>query len=75
MSGTEAVLAIVVLAVFLTGTMIGLMIAVAVGVRREEHRYSMTGQPPDAASRGARRITGLGRRDIIYNHRDKEPVQ
>ncbi len=76
MSGIEAGLAIVFLAVFLVGVTIGLVIMVAIAIRRD----SLTEEPPDVTTRGARRLTGVGKRDIIYtfgSHTsdDRERVQ
>jgi hypothetical protein len=76
MSGIEAGLAVVFLATFLVGVTIGLVIMVAIAIRRD----SLTAEPPDATTRGARRLTGVGIRDIIYTFGaepsdDRERVQ
>jgi hypothetical protein len=50
--------------VFGTGVVIGVIVMVAMAVRREDRQSSLTRQPPDVAARGVRRLTGVGRRDI-----------
>jgi hypothetical protein len=50
--------------VFSLGVVLGVMIMVALAVRREDRRYTLTGPSPDAASRGVRRLVRLGLRDI-----------
>ena len=69
MGGSNAGLAIVVLAVFLGGVMLGVVGMVSVAVRREERRLSLFGVAPGAAARGARRLTGLGGRGITVAQR------
>lgn len=58
------VVAIVAAAVFLGGIVIGIIAVVAVAVRREDRRYTLAGEAPDRLSRNARRLTGVGRRDL-----------
>lgn len=48
------------LAIFLGGVFIGMIAAVAVAVRREDRRYSLSGAAPGVVARGARRLTGFG---------------
>ena len=60
MNGIEAGLAVGLLAVFLGGVAIGLVIMVAIA----SHRDHVPGEPPDAATRGARLLTGIGSRNI-----------
>ena len=50
------------IAVFLSGVLIGAIVAVAVAVRREDR--ALTGMEPDLLDRCARRLIGLGRRDL-----------
>jgi hypothetical protein len=37
---------------------------VAFAVRREDRRFTLVGDTPDMLSRGARRLNGVGRRDL-----------
>jgi hypothetical protein len=59
--------------VFGTGTIVGIVVMIAMAVRREDRRYTLTGQPPDVAARGARRLAGVGLRDIIPPEHGQEP--
>ena len=47
------------------GAVLGIMVMISMGVRREDRRYTLTGPPPDVVTRGVRRLTRLGLRDII----------
>lgn len=58
-------LAIAILAVFLIGVAIGVVIIAAVASRREDRFGSFYGPAPDAATRGARRVFGLGARNTV----------
>jgi hypothetical protein len=63
----EAVMAGVVIAaaaVFVFGIVLGVIVVVAVAVRREERRYTLAVEAPDRMSRNTRRLTGLARRDL-----------
>jgi hypothetical protein len=64
----EAVMAGVVVAVtialFLGGVVVGVIAVVAVAVRREDRAYTLVGDAPNLMSQSARRLTGLGRRDL-----------
>ena len=51
--------------VFGTGMMVGVVAMIAMAVRREDRRYTLTGRPPHVAARGVRRLTAVGLRDII----------
>lgn len=51
--------------VFGTGIICGVIATIAIAVRREDRRYTLTRQAPDIAARGVRRLTGVGLRDII----------
>jgi hypothetical protein len=51
--------------VFGTGMMVGVVAMIAMAVRREDRRYTLTGDAPDVAARGVRRLAGVGLRDII----------
>jgi hypothetical protein len=52
--------------VFGAGIVCGVIAMIAMAVRREDRRYTLTRQPPDVAARGVRRLTGVGLRDIIW---------
>lgn len=64
----EAIMAGVVVAsavsVFLGGLVIGVIVAIAIAVRREDRCYSLVGDAPDRLSGNTRRLTGVGRRDL-----------
>jgi hypothetical protein len=58
MSNADALVAIVLLAVFLGGIAAGVILIVSAASRREDSFYSLDGEPPDAVCRGVRRLTG-----------------
>src|ERR1035441_5264496 len=58
------VVVVVIIALFLGGIAVGVIAAVAVSVRREDRRYSLGGDAPDRVSQSARRLNGVGRRDL-----------
>jgi hypothetical protein len=60
MSGSAASVAYLILAVFFGGVALGVVAMVAVAVRMEDRRFSLSGAAPGAAARGARRLTGFG---------------
>jgi hypothetical protein len=63
----EAIMAgvvIVAIAVFIAGAVIGVVAVVAIAVRREDRRYTLTVDAPDRLSRTTRRLTGVGRRNV-----------
>lgn len=61
MSGSSAAtVAYLILVVFLGGVTLGVVAMVAVAVRREDRRYSLSGAAPGAAARGARFLTRFG---------------
>ena len=51
--------------VFGTGILAGVVLTIAMAVRREERRYTLTGPAPDVAARGVRRLTAVGHRNLI----------
>jgi hypothetical protein len=55
---------IVAVAVFIAGVVMGVIVVVAIAVRREDRRYTLAVDAPDRLSRTTRRLTGLGRRDL-----------
>jgi hypothetical protein len=62
----EAIMAgyvVVVAAALFLAVLLGLG-AVAFAVRREDRRFTLVGDAPDILSRGARRLNGVGRRDL-----------
>jgi len=64
----EAIMAGVVVAVtialFLGGVVVGVIAVVAVAVHREDRAYTLLGDAPSRMSKSARRLNGLGRRDL-----------
>lgn len=62
MSGIEATDAIGILAVFLGGMVLGVVLIVAAAIRREDRRLSLSGAAPDFMTRGARILMRVGSR-------------
>jgi hypothetical protein len=58
---------------FGTGVIAGVIAMVAIAIRKEDRLRSLTRQPPGAAARGARRLNGVGLRDITP--RDAQEVR
>jgi len=54
---------VVVAAALFLAVLVGLGV-VAVAVRREDRRITLVGDAPDMLSRSARRLNGVGRRDL-----------
>jgi hypothetical protein len=50
--------------VFAAGVILGFLVTISMASRREDRLGTLTRQPPDAAARGARRLYGVGLRDI-----------
>jgi hypothetical protein len=50
--------------VFMTGVLAGVMTVVALAVRKEDRRHTLTGAAPGAVARGVRRLAGVGLRDV-----------
>ena len=50
--------------VFGIGVLVGVIAMVSMAIRREAKLGTLTRQPPDVLARGARRLNGLGLRDI-----------
>jgi hypothetical protein len=63
MAGAVVAVAIGVFAVFAGGAAIGMVIAVAVAVHREDRRMTLKSNAPDWLSGGARRLNGVGVRN------------
>jgi hypothetical protein len=77
MSSTDALVAVVLLVGFLGGIMVGIIVIVSVASRREDAHYSLGGAAPDAACRGARRLSqawilGETVKPAGYRHLDEE---
>lgn len=58
------VVVLVAVAVVLAGVAVGVITAVAIAVRREDRRCTLTFDAPDRLSRNTRRLTGVGCRDL-----------
>jgi hypothetical protein len=54
----------IIIALFLGGVVTGLIVVVALAVRREDRRFSLPGEAPDRISSSTRRLIGVGRRDL-----------
>jgi hypothetical protein len=54
----------VTIALFFGGVVIGIIAVVALAVRREDRAYTLVGDAPNRMSRSARRLNGLGCRDL-----------
>jgi hypothetical protein len=52
------------ISVFLGGLVLGVIVVIAIAVRREDRRYTLAGDAPDRLSRNTRRLTGVGRRGV-----------
>ena len=50
--------------VFAFGVLLGFLVTISMASKREDRLGTLTRQPPDVAARGARRLYGLGLRDI-----------
>jgi hypothetical protein len=57
-------LAVAAVALFLAGVAVGVLVVVAREIRREDRLYSLAEEAPNLMSRGTRRLTGFGRRDL-----------
>ena len=54
----------VTIALFLGGVVVGVMAVVALAVHREDRAYTLLGDAPGRMSKSARRLNGVGRRDL-----------
>jgi hypothetical protein len=70
MSGSAASVGYFILAAFFGGVTLGVVAMVAIAIRREDRRYSLSGVAPGAAARGARWITRYGGAGTHYRPRD-----
>ena len=62
MSGFEATEAIGILAIFLGGIVLGVVLIVSAAIRREDRRFSRSGAAPDSLTQGARILVRFGSR-------------
>ena len=62
MRGIEATDAIAILAIFLGGMVLGVVLIVSAAIRREERRFSLSGAAPDVLTQGARILIRVGSR-------------
>ncbi len=46
--------------VFVTGVMVGIVLMVAIAIRREDRRKTLTQEPPGAAARAVRKLNRVG---------------
>jgi hypothetical protein len=58
------VVAVVAIALFFGGVVVGVLGVVAREVRREDRWYTLADDAPNLMSRSARRLTGFGRRGL-----------
>jgi hypothetical protein len=63
-NGINGGLALAILAVFLIGVAIGVVVITAVASKREDRAGSITGSAPDAITAGARSVVGFGSRNV-----------
>jgi hypothetical protein len=54
-----AVIVVIGLVIFIAGAVVGAVLLVSWGIRREERDFSLTRQAPHQVSLGTRRVTGL----------------
>jgi hypothetical protein len=59
--------------VFATGVVLGVIAMISMASNREDRLGTLTRQPPDVLARGARRLNGVGLRDITP--RDAQDVR
>jgi len=59
MDGIDAGVALLLLIAFIQGAVIGVVAVVSIASRREDWRYSLTGQAPGAMCQGVRRLMGV----------------
>ena len=54
----------VAVALFFAGAVVGVLVVVALAVRREDRHYTLSGEAPNRLSRSTRRLNGVGCRDL-----------
>jgi hypothetical protein len=62
MSGIGATDIIWILAIFLGGIVLGVLVIVSAAIKREERRFTLGKAAPDVLTRGARMLIGVGSR-------------
>jgi hypothetical protein len=70
MSSSGASVAYLILATFFGGFWLGVVAMVAVAVRKEDRRFSLSEPAPGAVARGARFVTRFGGAGTHYRPRD-----
>ena len=70
MSGSELAELIVILAIFLGGVVLGVIVIVSMAIKREDRQCTLSGKAPDVVSRGARVLTGVASRDLDFTGRE-----
>lgn len=63
----------VTIALFLGGVVVGVMAVVALSIHREDRAYTLSGAAPSRMSKNARRLNGVGRRDLDAASRPRAP--
>jgi hypothetical protein len=71
MSGSTAFAAYGILAGFGAGIVAGVIAIVAVAIRREDKRFSLSGAAPGPVTGGVRRLTGFGSVGSHYRPRSR----
>jgi hypothetical protein len=71
MNGSAAFGVYGILAGFGAGIVIGVITMVAVAIRREDKRYSLSGAAPGPVANGVRWLTGLGSAGTHYQPRGR----
>jgi len=62
MRGIEATDAIAILAIFLGGMVLGVVLIVSAAIKREDRQLSLSGAAPDVLTQGARILIRVGSR-------------
>jgi len=62
MRGIEATDAIAILAIFLGGMVLGVVLIVSAAIKREDRQLSLSGAAPDVLTQGARILIWVGSR-------------
>jgi hypothetical protein len=65
---SDIAIALIAAVIFVIGIFAGLLATVSYGVRREDQRYTLPGEPPSLMARGVRRVIGVGFRSVRVRH-------